>query len=74
MLITLAQWNDRWEGTESIKIFSKNNYLPIENVAVCSITGEQQQLDDILISEGKSGCSDLLSIREIVKNRKKVAQ
>jgi len=41
---------------------------------VRSITGKQQQLDDILISEGKSGCSDLLSIREIVKNRKKVAQ
>jgi DNA-binding MarR family transcriptional regulator len=74
MLITLAQWNDRWEGTESIKIFSKNNNLPIENVTLRSISGEQQQLDDILISEGKSGCSDLLSIREIVKNGKSLSK
>lgn len=74
MLITLAQWNDRWEGTESINIFSKNNNLPIENVTLRSISGEQQQLGDILISEGKSGCSDLLSIREIVKNGKSLSK
>ena len=69
LLIILAQWNDRWKGTESVKIISKNNNLPIENVTLRSTSGEQQQLEDIIISEGKSRCSDLLSIREIVRNR-----
>lgn len=74
MLIILAQWNDRWEGTESVKILSKNNNLPIENVTLRSTSGEQQQLEDIIITEGKSRCSDLRSIRAIVRNRESLSK
>jgi DNA-binding HxlR family transcriptional regulator len=73
MLIILAQWNDRWAGTESVRILSKNNNLPIENVTLRSTSGEQQQLEDIIITEGRSRCSDLLSIRKIVRNRESLS-
>ena len=74
MLIILAQWNERWEGTESVRILSKNSNLPIENVTLRSIAGEQQKLDDIVISQGKSRCLDLQSIREILRNRKSLSK
>ena len=61
------------ENIGGVSINAINN-LPIENVTLRSISGEQQQLDDILISEGKSGCSDLLSIRETVKNGKSLSK
>ena len=67
--VSLAQWSERWDQKESIKIITKSSGKPVERVTLRSASEEEVRHDDIIVAQGRAKSSELSAIRKILANR-----
>ena len=67
--VSLAQWSERWDQKESIKIITKSSGKPVERVTLRSASKEEVRHDDVVVAQGRAKSSELSAIRKILANR-----
>jgi DNA-binding HxlR family transcriptional regulator len=67
--VSLAQWSERWDQKESIKIITKSSGKPVERVTLRSASEEEVRHDDVVVAQGRAKSSELSAIRKILANR-----
>jgi DNA-binding HxlR family transcriptional regulator len=67
--VSLAQWSERWDQKESIKLITKSSGKLVERVTLRSASGEKVRHDDVVIAQGRTKSSELSAIRKILANR-----
>ncbi len=67
--VSLAQWSERWDQKESIKIITKSSVNPVERVTLRSASGKEVRHDDVVVAQGRAKSSELSAIRKILAHR-----
>ena len=67
--VSLAQWSERWDQKESIKLITKSSGKLVERVTLRSASGEKVRHDDVVVAQGRAKSSELSAIRKIIANR-----
>ena len=67
--VSLAQWSERWDQKESIKLITKSSGKLVERVTLRSASGEKVRHDDVVVAQGRAKSSELSAIRKILANR-----
>ena len=67
--VSLAQWSERWDQKESIKLITKSSGKLVGRVTLRSASGEKVRHDDVVVAQGRAKSSELSAIRKILANR-----
>ena len=66
--VSLAQWSERWDQKESIKLITKSSGKLVGRVTLRSASGEKVRHDDVVVAQGRAKSSELSAIRKTLNH------